>query len=294
MFMPSRVTLRRWFFEEAVDMSFALGFPSTLSPTDHFNRLSAEEKGHVLSSGLGAGLLQSGLDFAVPLWWLLDDRETGLCLRNGSAFLADLGRGPIGITAAHVYREYLAAKRASVSIGCQLGSALIEPETRLICCRDDLDIATFRMSASEVEQIGKSVASHGPPQWAPLNPAVGNFAFFAGFPAQSRVLTPTVDFATAPYFAMTPITSITDHQIACRFDRERAIDFSGSGLPPQGYDMGGVSGGPLLIPTLIRDGDVEGAVWRFAGVIVQAAKGDMFEQVVAVRGHYVHADGQVG
>jgi hypothetical protein len=161
-------------------MSFALGFPSTLSPTDHFNRLSAEEKGHVLSSGLGAGLLQSGLDFAVPLWWLLDDRETGLCLRNGSAFLADLGRGPIGITAAHVYREYLAAKRASVSIGCQLGSALIEPETRLICCRDDLDIATFRMSASEVEQIGKSVASHGPPQWAPLNPAVGNF--LCGFP----------------------------------------------------------------------------------------------------------------
>lgn len=93
---------------------------------------------------------------------------------------------------------------------------------------------------------------------------------------------------------MVGITSVTDHQIACRFDREKSIDFSGSGLPPQGYDIGGVSGGPLLIPTLAREGDVEGVVWRFGGVIVQAAMGDMFEQVVAVRADYIQPDGEIG
>jgi hypothetical protein len=71
------------------------------------------------------------------------------------------------------------------------------------------------------------------------------------------------------------------------------IDFSGSGLPPVGYDIGGVSGGPTLMPTLVRQGAVEGIVWRFAGVIVQAAMG-MFEQVVAVRAHYIQPDGRVG
>jgi hypothetical protein len=54
-------------------------------------------------------------------------------------------------------------------------------------------------------------------------------------------------FTTAPYFATSPITSVTDHQIACRFDREKMIDFSGSGLPPVGYDIGGMSGAPLLM-----------------------------------------------
>jgi hypothetical protein len=132
-----------------------------------------------------------------------------------------------------------------------------------------------------------------PPIWEPLNPAVGNFAFFAGFPAQTRGMTSDGNFTTAPYFATTPITSVTDHQIACRFDRGKMIDFSGSGLPPVGYDIGGVSGGPMLMPTLVRQGAVEGIVWRFAGVIVQAAMG-MFEQVVAVRAHYIQPDGQVG
>ena len=40
------------------------------------------------------------------------------------------------------------------------------------------------------------------------------------------------------------------------------IDFSGSDLPPQGYNVSGVSGGPLLIPTLTD----KGLIWQFAGV----------------------------
>jgi hypothetical protein len=47
------------------------------------------------------------------------------------------------------------------------------------------------------------------------------------------------------------------------------------------------------VPTLVRQG-VEGVIWRLAGVIVQAATGDMFEQIVAVRSHYIHPDGRIG
>jgi hypothetical protein len=171
---------------------------------------------------------------------------------------------------------------------------LFDPEERLIACRDDLDIATFQITAEEVVQLDKPVATLGPPHWGALNPAVGNFAFFAGFPAQSRGMTTAGNFATAPYFAMTAITSATDHQIACRFDREKSIDFSGSGLPPVGYDIGGVSGGPMLMPTLVREDGTEGVVWRFAGIIVQAAAGELFEQVVAVRAQYLLPDGRIG
>jgi hypothetical protein len=65
-------------------------------------------------------------------------------------------------------------------------------------------------------------------------------------------------------------------------------------LPPQGYDIGGVSGGPLLMPTLMQDEAIEGVIWRLAGVIVQAAQGDLFEQIVAVRSTYIQCDGKVG
>jgi len=263
-------------------------------PTKCFNALSEEEKKRVLSDGLGVSLLHNGLAFAMPLWWVFKNHETGIELRNGSAFLVDFGHGIFAVTAAHVFREYLEAKKTAGEIGCQLGSAQFDPEARLICSRDDLDIATFRVSTSEAKQIDKAIVTAGPPNWEPLSPAAGEFAFFAGFPAQTRGMTSRADFVTAPYFAMPKITSVTDHQIACRFDREKTIDFSGSGLPPQGYDIGGVSGGPLLMPTLVREGVVEGVVWRFAGVIVQAAMGAMFEQVVAVRALYIQPDGQVG
>jgi hypothetical protein len=268
---------------------------SPLAPNEQFNALSEEEKKRVFSSGFGSRINHSGLEFAVPLWWVFKDRENTCGLRNGSAFLVDYGRGIFAVTAAHVFKEYCETKKMMPAVLCQLGNVLFDPEVQLISHREDLDIATFRINATEAREIGKAIVTPGPPNWEPLNPTVGNFAFFAGFPAQSRGMSPGGNyFATAPYFATTPITSVTDHQIACRFDRQKMIDFSGSGLPPVGYDIGGVSGGPLLMLALVRDGAVEGIVWRFAGVIVQASAGDLFEQVVAVRAHYIHADGRIG
>ena len=264
-------------------------------PNQQFNALSEEEKKRVLSDGFGSHLNHSGLNFAVPLWWVFRDNDNNCGLRNGSAFLVDYGHGVFAVTAAHVFTEYRDTKHAMPETLCQLGDVLFDPEARLIACRDDLDIATFRVEPNEAKQIGKSMVKSDPPIREPLHPEVGNFVFFAGFPAQSRGMTPSGDgFATAPYFAMTPITSVSDHQISCRFDREKMIDFSGSGLPPRGYDIGGISGGVMLLPTLVRDGDVEGVIWRFAGVVVQAATGDLFEQVVAVRAHYIQPDGRIG
>jgi hypothetical protein len=261
------------------------------APTDEFNTLSEEGKKETLSGGLGAGLLHSGLSFAVPLWWVFNSQEAGLQLRNGSAFLVDFGQGIFAVTAAHVFTEYLQAKESAEAIGCQLGNMLFEPEQRVIGCQQDLDLATFRVTPTEADQINKPVVKPDPPGWQPLIPAVKDFAFFAGFPAQTRGMSPKGNFfATAPYFAMPPITSVTDRQITCRFEREKMLDLGGSGLPPPGYDIGGVSGGPMLMPTLV----IGGVIWRFAGVIIEAAAGTLFEQVVAVRAHHIHPDGRIG
>lgn len=262
-----------------------------ISPTAYFNSLSESEKKAVLENGLGPEILNDGLRFAIPIWWVFQDQVGAFGLRNGTAFLVELGRGVLAISAAHVFREYCETKRAAQASGCQLGNALFDPQSHLIDCNDDLDIATFRIGAEMVEQIDKPIVPANLPNWAPLNPAEREFAFFAGFPAQSRGMTPTGRmFAAVPYFAMPPITSVTDRQITCRFERDKMIDFSGSGLPPQGYDIGGVSGGPMLMPVLTD----QGIIWRFAGVIIEAAAGDLFEQVVAVRATFIQPSGRIG
>jgi hypothetical protein len=186
---------------------------------------------------------------------------------------------------------YCDSKRTANAIVCQLGNALFDPEVHLIDCNDDLDIATFRISTAMVGQIDKPVVPPDPPNWAALNPMENDFAFFAGFPAQSRGMSPTGRvFVAVPYFAMPPITRVTTRQITCRFEREKLIDFSGSGLPPPGYDIGGVSGGPMLMPTLTN----QEIVWRFAGVIVEAASVHLFEQIVAVRETFIQPSGHIG
>lgn len=155
---------------------------SPLHPTEQFNPLPEEEKKRLFSSGLGLNLLRSGLPFAIPLWWVFENSATGIGLRNGSAFLADLGHGVFAVSAAHVFKQYLADKRSAIAIGCQLGDILFDPETQLICCRDDLDIATFRVSTSEVRQIDKAIVTPGPPNWGPLSPGSRRFCILCRFP----------------------------------------------------------------------------------------------------------------
>jgi hypothetical protein len=264
------------------------------APNEYFNGMPCDWRKQVFQSGFGMNLLYSGLQFAVPLWWVSKDQTNALKLRNGSAFLVNQGHGIFAVTAAHVLAEYIAVKNTAEKIECQLGSLEFDLEARLISRHDELDIATFRVTDEEATHIGKRIVLSDPPIWEPLAPAVGEFAFFAGFPARNRWVNSAGNLATAPYFAMPPITSITDRQIACRFQRETMIAVGGTELPPQGYDIGGISGGPLLMPTLIRQDGVEGAIWRFAGVVVEAARGEFFDQIVAVRSNYFQPNGKIG
>jgi len=93
---------------------------------------------------------------------------------------------------------------------------------------DDLDIGYLPSEpTSEVRQIDKAIVTPGPPNWGPLSPAAGDLPFFAGFPAQTRGITPNGNFATVPYLAMPEITSVTDRQIACRINRQKILTLVG-------------------------------------------------------------------
>jgi hypothetical protein len=126
------------------------------APTSYFNSLTENDKKAVLESSLGQEVLHDGLRFAIPIWWVYQDTTDAFGLRNGSAFLMELGQGVIAVTAAHVLREYYENKRTARAVVCQLGNALFDPEACLIDCNDDL--LTLPRSESAGRWSGRSTS----------------------------------------------------------------------------------------------------------------------------------------
>ncbi len=212
--------------------------------------------------------------------WLFWTRETDLptsILGHGSAFILDRGSGPMLVTAAHVYRQYLAHQREYGSLYCQVANTRVSDLSRLLIdCGNahipigepepEPDIATFRMNPAAVGRVDK-VPVHAVGDW-PRPPVVNQRVMFGGYPAQERVFVSHGAICFGFHSGMTGATTITDRQITMRIEREFLVDGSGNGLPPLGYGLGGTSGAPLLVP------EFRNRAWyfRLGGVVAQAAE----------------------
>jgi len=111
-------------------------------------------------------------------------------------------------------------------------------------------------------------------------------------PRQERIVINPGEIRFGFHSGMSAASSVTEHQITQRFEREFMLDHQGTGLPPKGCGLGGISGGPLLVPDY-REG---GWTWRLGGVISQATQERppeevIFEMVVAHRAEYIQPDG---
>jgi hypothetical protein len=83
---------------------------------------------------------------------------------------------------------------------------------------------------------------------------------------------------------------VNDRNIICRFNRENWIKIDGIDLPVPGADLGGISGGPLLLP--YQDGN---GVWDLflGGTISEAQTSIDFGTVVSTRAHFINPDGSI-
>jgi hypothetical protein len=211
-------------------------------------------------------------------------------LNNGSCFFLDFSGRLFLVTAAHVYDRYLEDKEKSGkdNILCHVENIPFEPEARLQGYDRNLDLAIFDFFYDDLIKIGKQTIETTP--WPPPEPSTDSAVFFGGFPGNSRFWLGTSTVSFGLYMGHTPITTITDRQITCRFDREAFIPVAGLRTPPPGTDLGGMSGGPLLVPLGTEEG-----VWHYClgGVITQAQMSAAFEIVVAVRAHFINPDGTI-
>ena len=257
------------------------------------NCLSDDEKRTIAGSEFTRRLHDSAAAHIAWLFWRGPHRIIGApsIVHNGSAFVLDCGRGPFVATAAHVFSQVLADKRRTQRIVSQIGNVNFDLEERLIDSGHDrrIDIATFRIEANEVLELGKKVLIGTDDVW-PNPPNPGEVALFGGFLGSQRIVIGPNEISFGLHLGMTPVSDFTEHQIRCRFDRRNWVDVRRLGLPLPGFNLGGVSGGPLLAPIYLN----RRWSWRLAGVVSEAQILKEYEAITAVRAHFILPDGRIG
>jgi hypothetical protein len=195
--------------------------------------------------------------------------------RQASIFFLDCSQGPFAVTADYVYGQYLEDSEVTGDRGAQIANVYgFNLKERLIARGRNLgvDIATFRITPDEIA-AGKQAVRGTAGAW-PAPPNKGEAVYIGGFPACERDQIAKSDFSFGLHSAIVQLTNFTERQLCCQFDRDHWFDVRGTGLPPVGYEHGGMSGGPMLQP-IFKDGTWD---WRLVGVISEARSMEGFER----------------
>lgn len=267
--------------------------PQPYSP-EWLNALSDAQRQSPEIKEFSRRMHDSGAEHVTWLFWHYQERDLWTPLyalsHNGSMFFLDCGRGPFAVTAGHLYEAYLEHVRERQVRGVQVGGVGFDPQERLIASGKHLglDIATFRITPAEIAATGKKIIRGTDGPWPPP-PNKGEVVYFGGFPEGERDRIADKEFSFGLHSAMVPLTSFTEHQLCCQFDRRYWMDIRGLGLPPVGYELSGASGGPMLQP-VFKDGEWD---WRLVGVISEGVMAEDFERITAVRAHFILPDGRL-
>jgi hypothetical protein len=259
---------------------------------EEFDRAKATA---LFKSGLGKAEGELIASIVTPIYWY-HQTAGGLAVRNGSIFFLDCGEGCFGVTAAHVVEGYRQDAAAHPSLICQIGHDLIiNVEDRLIDIDPQIDIATVRISTDEVARLGKIVYAGAGKAWPPKPPTKDRGIIFAGFPGRERLF-PTPRAIVFGVFSLGGIaSSVSERDVCYQIERSELIDILGKGIMPEDYDMGGVSGGPML--TIVEQNGLR--LTRLAGVVYcgpdvgSLHKIDGFDLVRARRADFLLPDGSL-
>jgi hypothetical protein len=135
----------------------------------------------------------------------------------------------------------------------------------IIDIHEKIDVATFRITPAEVAGIGKTVLTGHQKTWPPAPPQRDKGIYYCGFPGRETIWVSLreISFGLAPGSGVA--SSISDTDISTLIERDHLIDVMGLGLPPENFDFGGMSGGPML--AVVEHNGLRS--WRLAGVIYQ-------------------------
>lgn len=230
-----------------------------------------------------AALQTIAKNMSAPLLWHEHSRPIGRrILHGGTCCLVNTGDRYIGITACHVYDQYVKDKAKVPHLECQLGRYLFDPTSVLIDRDPRLDLATFSLDEATVNKIGGF--AHQPAEdWPPAAPGIGAFTIFGGFPGHFRSESPDTIFNAFVSF-FTKLTTDPQSSISCALNIESGFPWPNDAVLVPGTDLGGASGGPVLV---LKESPV--VAWSLVGILYEYQAS--FEIVMARPVTRICADG---
>lgn len=262
--------------------------------------INEQEARAIMAGGLGKAELEFATSITAPLYWIIKEAPGQYRVRNGSAFFLDAGEGLFAVTAQHVIQGLRRDTAAGNVVAVQLGLDLspdFAGRNAIIGEHPDIDIATFRITEAEIVAIGKSKLTGWQRTWPPGPPQQDRGVYYSGFPGTGTLwLSPhEISFGAAPGGGVA--SSISEKDVSSMIERENLIALLGGGIPPENFDFGGMSGGPML--SVIETRGFRS--WSLAGVIyegpnpvpdeAQAIAG--LEIIRARRAHFILPNGQL-
>jgi hypothetical protein len=263
-------------------------------------QLSREEAIAIMRNGLGEFELNNVTSFCAPIYWVVSRNADGTPIaRNGTTFFLDPGPGVIGVTACHVIHGWIRDRRAGAGPLCIAtnGNPLqIDWSDRVIAAHSAIDIATFRISANEVTQLGKIPLTGSQKTWPPNPPAKNCGLYYCGYPSvgTNPISRRALSFGAVRGSGVA--TSINDRDIVTLFQREYWLPDPLRGAPPPNFNFAGISGGVMLIvvQTAIRSWALSGVIYE--GPCTSDVPGEAipnFEIIRARRAHFICPNGQL-
>lgn len=263
-------------------------------------QLSIDEAKAIMHGGLGRCELELVTSFCAPLYWAVRSHDQKIRSRNGTAFFLDAGQGVFGVTACHVIEGWRVSRRSEDAGPLRLAgngsSVALDWNARFIDMHPCIDIATFRITHAEVQQLGKTVLTGYQKMWPPGPPAERCGIYYCGYPGVGtrHPSVREVVFGVAPGSGIA--TSVSEKDISTLIEREHLMPALGDGIPPENFDFRGISGGLML--TVIQN---KLRSWALSGVIYQGPNVSEdpneaiagLEIIKARRAHFILPDGKL-
>ena len=181
-----------------------------------------------------------------PIWWSVATPADARAriLHNGTICYVNTGSRRIGITANHVYKEYLADKetRGAEAIECQFGSSTIYPEKHIIDYCERRDLATFVVIEVFVGASNHNLKSHhNAVRWPPHRAQKSEVVIYGGYPGELRE--DKGHIAELPFqWVVGHVNDVGEEHIVLE-PGFKTMDWQG---PETNNKLGGWSGGPVF------------------------------------------------
>jgi len=220
-------------------------FMNELCGAQLFRQLPAEAQAQYLA--ISREMTALAMDHAVPIIFA-PPLSIGGKMNGACGCVLQLKSGIFVVTASHVLAGYEERTQLGEVLNWQVGDLPpFEPLPRVEWRDSERDIVLLRISEDEARRIGPCTIS-SPPKWPPSLPQEGQLVLVAGYPKALREEDPSSGWIGAgPYSAVFRVTTVGEGYCKCHIERKDLISFNGGPLPEPGTEMGGLSGGPVLL-----------------------------------------------